>query len=389
MFKKSVLYTAFDIVPSPKGASNHILHFLSALVNANYAVTLITPGDGILPAQDNLDGVKVIRIPARREERFLSRAVAFNEAVKTHIFQNPIYDIVHFRSIWGGLALVMARSEMKFRTIFEVNGLSSIELKYHFPGIEETNLLDKIREQEAASLLMSDAVICPSQVTRAFLISLGVPSKKITVIPNGADPEHFIQTPLPDIDSHQPVLLYIGTLAEWQGLGILIKALPFILKERQVRLQIIGRGRGRQQKLLEKQIQKMGLQEFVSVQEAIPHHQVPTIIQRADICVAPLGYNDRNVVQGCCPIKLIEYMACGRPVVVSNLPVAREIVRDGVEAVLFSPDDPRDLAEKILSLLGDRNWAAKIAVNAALRARSDFTWHAAQKRLIKTYRLLG
>src|SRR5215813_11216956 len=57
-----VLYTAFDIVPSPKGASTHILHNLRGLVNRQFDVHLLTPNDGVLPSEDTLEGARVTRI---------------------------------------------------------------------------------------------------------------------------------------------------------------------------------------------------------------------------------------------------------------------------------------------------------------------------------------
>ena len=108
------------------------------------------------------------------------------------------------------------------------------------------------------------------------------------------------------------------------------------------------------------------------------------------MCVAPLSYNDRNVTQGCCPIKVIEYMACGRPVVASNLPVVRELARDHADALLFSPDDPADLARCILAILNDPELARRLGESAARRARDRFSWRQAQKKLIRAYeRMMG
>ena len=53
-----VLYTAFDIVPSPKGASTHILHNIRGLVNSQFDVHLLTPNDGLLPSEDVLEGAR-------------------------------------------------------------------------------------------------------------------------------------------------------------------------------------------------------------------------------------------------------------------------------------------------------------------------------------------
>ncbi|HEX5943685.1 MAG TPA: glycosyltransferase, partial [Anaerolineales bacterium] len=142
-----VLYTAFDIVPSPKGASTHILHNIRGLVNSQYNVHLFTPNDGLLPPQDTLEGARVTRVSQDLSQSFLERAVHFGKAVLSHLTLHPDYDVVHYRNIWDGLPVAQNKKRFGYRTLFEVNGLPSIELKYHYPGID-SNLLAKIKEQE-------------------------------------------------------------------------------------------------------------------------------------------------------------------------------------------------------------------------------------------------
>jgi glycosyltransferase involved in cell wall biosynthesis len=190
---------------------------------------------------------------------------------------------------------------------------------------------------------------------------------------------------LPEREGRIPVILYIGTLADWQGLEGVIKALPNVLEQKNVQLKIVGRGRSRQRKILSKQIRKLGLEGSVIVQPAVPHHEVPALIAEADICVAPLGLNDRNVTQGACPIKVLEYMAASRPLVASNMPIVRELVREDVDGLLFSPNDPDDLARQILTLLNDVELTQRLVDSATERALTKFTWHESQKKLLKVY----
>jgi glycosyltransferase involved in cell wall biosynthesis len=387
--KPSALYCAFDVVPSPKGASTHITYFTRGLVEAGYQVQLITAGDPSLPEQDVYCGAQLLRAPVGDEPNFLQRAIQFSQAVMAHVESSPPYALVHFRSIWSGLALVQARSRFGYKALFEVNGLPSIELKYHYPTLKGSPVLAKIKEQEIATLLLADAIVCPSAVTRAYLASLGISREKITVIPNGVDSRLFTPQPL-EPPADRPTLLYIGTLADWQGLDLLLEAMPAILAGHPVRLRIVGRGRGRQRKDLLKRVRKLGLEESVSIEPAVPHHEMAALIAQADVCLAPLAYNDRNVTQGCCPLKIIEYMACARPVVAANLPVVRELAREDVDALLFTPDDPADLARCVLALLADPTLAQRLASSAAKRARDRFSWRQAQKKLLRVYdRLLS
>ena len=382
-----ILYTAFDIVPSPKGASTHILHNLRGLVNGKYDAHLITPNDGLLPTEDTIEGAQVTRISQDLSQNFLARAMHFGRSVSAHLALNQDYDVVHYRNIWDGLSIAQNKKRFGYKTLFEVNGLPSIELKYHYPGLDPELLL-KIKEQEIATLHLSDAIICPSNVTRDYIASLRLNRKLVTVIPNGVIASDFSASPLPPRDGRVPMLLYIGTLADWQGLDIVVKALPKILEKQPVHLLIVGRGRSRQRKMLAKQIRKLGIEEHVTVQPAVPHHEIPALIASADICVAPLGLNDRNVTQGACPIKVLEYMAAGRPLLASNMPIVRELVREDMDALLFSPSDSEDLARQTIALLNDFELSKRLAQSASERALTQFTWHESQKKLLKVYEKL-
>ena len=142
--------------------------------------------------------------------------------------------------------------------------------------------------------------------------------------------------------------------------------------------------------MLMKHIRKLGLEGSVLVQPAVPHHEVPALIAESDICLAPLGLNDRNVTQGACPIKVLEYMASSRPLIASNIPIVRELVREDVDGLLFSPNDPEDLAYKVSMLLNDVELSQRLADSAIERALTKFTWHEAQKKLVRVYeKLLG
>jgi glycosyltransferase involved in cell wall biosynthesis len=385
MCEKSVLYTAFDVVPSPKGASTHITYFVKGLVEAGYDVQLITAGDPSLPTEDTYHGARLKRVISQ-ETNFLRRAMSFSEAVTGHLADGHGYSVAHFRSIWSGYPLVQARKQHGYRTLFEVNGLPSIEMKYHYPALKGAPVLNKIKHQEVATLHLADHIICPSRVTREYIISLGIPLERVTVIANGVDTARFSPHPAPP--DEVPLLCYIGTLAGWQGLDTLLEAMPLVLAEHAARLNVVGKGRKEQRKSLQKRIRKMGLAEWVSLEGSVSHDTIPQMINQAHLCLAPLSFNDRNVTQGCCPIKVLEYLACGKPLVAANLPVVRELVCDGEEALLFTPDDPADLARCIVTLLKDPPLAQRLAEAGCQRVRREFTWEIAQKKLLSVYERL-
>jgi glycosyltransferase involved in cell wall biosynthesis len=385
-----VLYSAFDVVPSPKGASTHVVQFVRGLVGAGHEVTLVTPRAPGLAADEPFEGTRMLRVGTADAGNFLARALEFGEAVADCARTLGPFDVAHFRSFWSGLPLTMLARELGFKTVFEANSLASVELPFHYPPLLASPTLEKIRRLEVETLARADAIVCVSRVTKGYLASLGAASRKIEVIPNGVDVEMFCGGPPPAIaiEGREPVLLYVGTLADWQGIGTLVEALPRILAHRPARLRVVGRGRSRQRKDLAKRVRKLGLEAHVSIEPGVPHHQVPAVIASADVCLAPLSYDERNVVQGCCPLKVLEYLACGRPVVASNLPVVRELVREGRDALLVAPDAPEALAAAVLRLLQDPDLAARLASRGQRRVREAFTWKRAQKRLLKLYEQL-
>ena len=382
---RRVLYSAFDVVPSPKGASTHVAHFVSGLTGAGHEVTLVTPRAPGTADAEEFHGARHLRVGTPGAGNFLARALEFGEAVAAIAERDGPFDVVHYRSLWSGLPLLLARDRRRWRTVFEVNSLSAVELPFHYPRLRGTGTLDRVRALERITLGESDAIVCVSRVTRAYLAGLGVDATKIHVIPNGVDADAFAAPPLAPLDGRVPVALYVGTLADWQGLSTLVEAMPRVLARRPLRLRIVGRGRSRQRKDVARRIRKLGLEEQVHVEPAVPHHEVPALIAAADVALAPLAYDERNVVQGCCPLKLLEYMACGRPIVASNLPVVRELVREDRDALLVPPGAPDALAAAVLRLLDDRRLRERLGERAARRARALFTWRRAQDRLLKTY----
>ena len=385
-----VLYTAFDLVPSPKGAGTHIMHFLRGLVKAGYDVQLMTPGDGQLSAIDTYEGAKVIRVPPPPDRNFLAHAIHFGEAVIDHVAGAPRYDVVHYRSIWSGLALAQNKARFGYKTLFEVNGLPSIELKYHYPALRGSDLLLKVREQELATLALSDAIICPSggdarlsdQPRHAARSDHGDSQRCQSARFCGHPPARSIQR-RPDDPLSRHARRLAGTRSAARGHD---HDSPHSNRPTCASSDEGATGSANSYR-----------SAFASWDWKGPSRSMRpcritkcrSVIAAADVCVAPLALNDRNVTQGCCPIKVIEYMSCARPIVAANLPVVRELVREDIDALLFAPDDADDLARQILRVLNDRALAEKLATNAAERARSKLTWHDAQKKLLKVYEQSG
>jgi glycosyltransferase involved in cell wall biosynthesis len=108
-------------------------------------------------------------------------------------------------------------------------------------------------------------------------------------------------------------------------------------------------------------------------------------LDRADAVVAPA----RTIAQGCAPLKLLESMASGTPVVASDLPAVRELVADAEHGRLVHPDRPSELARAIRVLLDYPDRLAAMGPAARAHVASDFTWEAATRTLQDLYNTLS
>ncbi len=88
------------------------------------------------------------------------------------------------------------------------------------------------------------------------------------------------------------------------------------------------------------------------------------LYRRAYVSVAPLTRCDRNELQGCCPLKILESMAVGTPVIASRLAVCRELIDPGKEGLLVTPDAPRALAHALVQCLENSDQVVQMGDNA-------------------------
>ena len=376
------LYAAFDRFPTRKGASTHIARFAPALFEEYAGGLLYVLGDERLPAHQVEGDVEVVRFCAPLPN-LLERAVAFGEHLARLLDEaDESLEVCHFRDPWSGVPIL--ERPHRYATVFEVNALPSIELPYAFPSIAPRTL-EKIRGAESLCLDGADRIVTPSRTTRDFLAKRGVPLSKIEVVPNGADPVPPRPRPF---DAPDDYLIYFGALQPWQGVDTLLRAFARLADLEELRLVVCGSARSRPARAAERLAEKLGLGDRVFWRWELPPSELEPWLANALLSVAPLRAGARNVEQGCAPLKVLESLAAGVPVVASDLPPVREIVTDGVEGRLVAPDRPADLARAIRVLLHFPRVREEMAAAARERAARELSWERSIALLRNVYRSL-
>jgi glycosyltransferase involved in cell wall biosynthesis len=353
-----VVLASFDRVPDAKGASAHILAN-AAILARKHDVALISLGTEPAPGLRH----RPIHVP---EPNWLRRAQIFHERV-LRVLASYDFDVYHVRSPWEGLAAPLGR-----RLVYEVNAFYSIEAQYHFPDtIHLPSIRSKLRALELCLLDRSDLVITPSSVTARYLEDLGVPAQRIAVVPNA-----------PSIDVLQ--LCYIGTLAPWQGLPELISILPRMTVP--FHLTVLTSAASWRARRLIRLARKRGLADRLTLREPMAPAELGAFLATQDIALAPLIPCERNLVQGCMPIKLLDYALAGLPVLAPDMPVVRDVL--GPDYRLYRRWGRSGMAELLDELMRAPALRQELATlgrelvrRCFSHARQDEALHAAYARM--------
>ncbi|PZD75109.1 Alpha-D-kanosaminyltransferase [Acaryochloris thomasi RCC1774] len=384
-------YISFDIVPAPKGAAVHIEAFTGAIANQFGPLHLVSvsPTPEEILSHQRWPGVYHTALPALGKT-LLDRVLSFRRQLDQWL-RNKRFQAIHVRSIYEGFPIAQRKQELCDRLILEINGLPSIELKYRYPRVaEDSELMHKLLAQEALCLSQADQVITPSGVTKAFLVQQGVPADKIAVIPNGVDLSVFTyRAPRLSPDLQPLKMLYFGTLSAWQGVDLAIEALDLYCRDFPAVLTILGPARPQQLRSLLKLIRRLGQQDRVQILAPVNQAQLVQQMHNADVIVAPLKANDRNCIQGCCPLKILEGMASGTPVVTSDLDVVHALGRQNIHLLMGRPGSAKAIKDNLLLLRANPDLRLQLSQGARSYIERFYTWEKSNQDLIRVYKRLG
>ncbi len=215
----------------------------------------------------------------------------------------------------------------------------------------------------------ADHVIVTQSTSKELLIRNGIRASKITVILNVPDEDNFIAPPVTGRSNSVFRLMTHGTLVERYRVQTLIKAVPDILKEiPQLKVEIVGDGE--YQTKLEELARSVGVTDCVNFVGRVPFREIPSHIAAADVCVVaiPTGVNPAI------PLKLLEYLAMGKPIVVNTFPTIQAYF-DNTTMMFFRPDDEHDLARCVVELYRDPGKRAALAAAGGTQYKK-YKWSA-------------
>ena len=218
---------------------------------------------------------------------------------------------------------------------------------------------------------------------RNDIVGRGIPAAKVTVVPNAVDIELFEPGGQPDtalktrlgLDG-STIIGFIGSFYAYEGLDLLLDALPGILQQRpEVRILLVGGGP--QEAALKAQAQRLGVADKVVFTGRVPHTEVHRYYDLVDVLAYPR--HSMRLTELVTPLKPLEALAQGRLLVASDVGGHKELIRHGETGMLFKAGSADALTQTVLDLLdnqagwstmtaagrqfveADRNWTASVA----------------------------
>ncbi|GFP22647.1 hypothetical protein HKBW3S44_00585 [Candidatus Hakubella thermalkaliphila] len=218
--------------------------------------------------------------------------------------------------------------------------------------------------------------------------------KEIVVVPNGADPQLFKPQPGSDekradlgLGQEERVIGFVGSFMPWHGLQDLVDAFEIVCqKDNSVRLLVIGGSRDQIGQLIEGNRDKRALKKIIFLGE-IDYPLIPAYLDLCQVLVAPFntkrdeGRRKLYDKYGFwwCPIKLFEYMAMARPVVVSDVGEITAYL-DGA-GLTYREGDTRGLAESILRLLNNLEESSRMGERGRRLILEKYSWELHARRI--------
>lgn len=324
--------------------SGYYLAVANALAEAGHRVVILADKHEAHPFYVHKD-IRILRWPSSRPTRFAD----FLFAIKIFLKYRPSVVVSMFGSVNVSLL---------------ASFLTGIRRRLVWSHTLSTAFNDhpKLVARRSRMLRFATEVIANSQATRADLIDhFSVPASEITIFPNALENPGIDPKPVPY------KLIFVGRLLPEKGIDLLLEAMPMVISAfPQTRLEIIGGKIGMGKiKHYSAICEDYGILDHVDFVGMQPRHEVLARLSTATLSVMPSFGEGFGLV-------IIESFAVSTPVIGTNSTAIREIIRDGVDGMLFEAGNASALAQSINTVLGDPELRQKMAVNCKERFLAEY-----------------
>jgi glycosyltransferase involved in cell wall biosynthesis len=299
------------------------------------------------------------------------------------------FDVLHAHNPPDTLVVVAAVHKLLGRkSVFDHHDLSPELYLSRYKTKTEGIVTRGLRLLEKLSVKCADVVIATNESYRDIDIARnGAAPERVFIVRNGPNPKR-VQLTEPDqrlLAMNKKILVYVGAMNPQDGVEHLLIALSHLVRdEKRTDFYCVLVGSGDSLDALKAQAQALGLDEYVEFTGFIPDADLLRYLSTADICLDPNPTSPLNDVSTW--IKVMEYMALGKPIVSFDLKETRISAADA--AIYVKPNDEAEFAQTVASLLDDPERRRAMGESGRKRVADALSWSITSKSLIAAYRSL-
>ena len=393
-----VLHILDHSIPLQSGytfRTRNILRYQRKLGWETYHVTGLKQGDGTV-LEEEVDGLHFYRTPGAgslfARLPVLNQMYVVNTLAKRleQVVEQVRPDILHAHSpALNGLAAHRVAQKYKLPLVYECRAFWEDAAVDHGTSTEWGPRYRLTRALESRVFNSANAITTICEGLRSDIIARGNSETKVTVIPNAVDLEDFGQEVVRDETlaaslgiQGKTVLGFIGSFYAYEGIPVLLDALPAALQGRPD-LVLLLVGGGPDEGKIRQRIEDLGLQENVVLTGRVPHSEVQRYYSLVDIFVYPrLPMRLTELVT---PLKPLEAMAQGRIVIASDVGGHKELITPGINGYLFRAGDAPDLAATLDLVLAEKQRWHELIAGGRHYVKTQRNWQRSVSRYEAVY----
>ena len=379
-----VLYITLENLSLHKGSVVHVKEVVAGLRRRGHRVGLVASSFASVENADGFYNLECASPTLRKRLRLRKQPYVISSLrLFVYLFKIlPRYDLIYARDFHTVLIALIPRLLYRKRLIYEINGIASEEMRLRGKTLGNRIAVSLLRVAEGIAVKSSEKIISVTlQISSYLKEEHNSPSQKIAVVGNGVNTEEF--RPLSKegrvdvwrrefgIAPDDRIVMFVGNIARWQGVEMLVDvAFRILNKEQGVKFIIVGDGVLKDG--LAKRVSESGYERSILFTGMVDYSIVPELINLADICVAPF-ISRRNEKTGVSPLKVFEYMACGKPVIASRIEGLEFLESEGAGR-LTTPGDTVSLEESLRELLENPEERLNLGRRGLSLVRGRFDW---------------
>lgn len=397
------VYDEYGPVLGGGSAPTVVLNLSKTMAKWGHNVTVVERRHGNEPSVEYVDGVKFVRIEAKKRVPFPAKGLEsplgvakliidgaeFAFKVKNFLKRNSDFDVIHVHFPLGNSVLATIDRKIRKKMIYTAH---VGEEGKRFKLTSDMPLILRLLSPDLYLMKRVRMNVVLNKPLKDKLVEKGISEEKIEVIPNGISVRDFGNFDRDTIErirkkygiDKSVTIMFAGSITPRKGVDHLVRAGERIIRDnKDVLFLLVGSPKYNEDfaKRLMGYVKNKNLDENIKFTGFVPYEDLKVLYSACDVFVLPsFGEGD--------PIALKEALASGKPLIGSNVGGIPMQIRDGWNGFLVEPGNERQLAEKIMYLIENEEERKRMGRNSRRLAEDEFDWSKIAEKYIKAYEKL-